>query len=175
MRFRSMLTALLLVLCLGSAAHAGNITQKESETFFWKIVDRIQNESPEYFTLFSDTAKVVYTWPESYMMGPRTVSSFNEFKDGVNEFWAYSENHSFDLKPPKIVIQGDRAVVTALFFERYTLGGYTLENKARHTYVLARGKGGIKIVEFTNHVSEITEKGLPSAPQKDPVKTPKKT
>ncbi|WP_062267823.1 hypothetical protein [Endozoicomonas arenosclerae] len=136
---------------------AAEVTEKEAKEYFWnKVVDSIQTEAPDYFELFSKDAKIHYTFPKSYEMENGEVK-LSDFKETQEEFWNYTENHSFDLEEPVVKTEGDKAVVSTTFYERYTMEGYTLANEAKHKYTLAKVDGKLKIVEFNNVITDLTE------------------
>jgi len=157
MRLKISTVVIILLLGLTTNILGADLNKKESEDFFWKIVDSIRNESPDYFNFFSETSKITYNWPKSYMMGPRTISRFEAFKDSQGRFWYYAENHSFDLEKPEVIVKGDTATISAVFYERYTMSGYTFSNKAKHEYRIAKQAGKLKIVEFINDITDISD------------------
>ncbi|MGY0218304.1 hypothetical protein ACWJJH_13110 [Endozoicomonadaceae bacterium StTr2] len=151
------LTTFLACAALSVNVLAAGISEKEASDYFWnKIIEKIQNEDPAYFDIFSKQAKITYKLPESYEMKSGDIT-LAEYKQSQETLWEYTENHSFDLEKPAIKAEGDKTVITTTLFERYTMQGYTLSNKTEQKYVLSKVDGKLKVVEFDNIVSDTTD------------------
>ncbi len=146
----------LVVMVFSASALAADLSKKEAEDVFWKLVESIRNESPNYFDFFASDAKITYELPESYGMKGGEIS-VKEFKKYQEQSWEYTDNHSFDLEKPRIVVSGGKATINVTFYERYTMQGYTTTNESIQTYVLSRREGKIKVVEFKSIVHDLTD------------------
>ncbi|MGI9275584.1 MAG: hypothetical protein ACR2PT_12160 [Endozoicomonas sp.] len=135
---------------------AADLSKKDAEDFFWKLVESVRNESADYFNFFASDAKITYELPESYQMKSGEIS-LKDLKQYQEETWSYTDNYSFDLEKPKVVTKGGKATINTTFYERYTTQGSTTTNESIQKYVLGRQGGNIKVLEFKSIVHDLTK------------------
>ncbi len=146
----------LAVAALSTSALAADITKKEAEDYFWKVVETIQTEDPAYFKLFDENAKISYNVPKSWEMENGDVS-MKDFKETQEGLWMATENHSFDLENPEVAVDGDTATVSTTFYERYTIQGYTSSSENKQVYTIEKDGDELSIVAFQNDVTDLTD------------------